>query len=159
MTIRIRAFDCTLMGKHIHSGEGVLGSNPTSPKFFTKSVRRMLATFEDLSRNQKKSKRFMIFNSKKGGGGHFSTFLTSVPVLPTLKGVWGGRGGCCDRICLLKYATTFFAVCSLAEGRSNRLQKREMAVSTMSEWAGPQPPYAIFHLGRLKNRSFRNLFS
>ena len=32
MTVRIRAFDCTLVGKHVHSGEGVPGSNPTTPK-------------------------------------------------------------------------------------------------------------------------------
>ena len=33
MTVRIRAFDCTLVGNHVHSGEEVLGSNPTSTKF------------------------------------------------------------------------------------------------------------------------------
>ena len=33
MAVRIRAFDCTLVGKHVCSGEGVLGSNPTTPKF------------------------------------------------------------------------------------------------------------------------------
>ena len=27
-----RAFDCTLVGKHVCSREGVLGSNPTTPK-------------------------------------------------------------------------------------------------------------------------------
>ena len=32
MAVRIRALDCTLMGKHVHSREGVLGSNPTSAK-------------------------------------------------------------------------------------------------------------------------------
>ena len=31
--VRIRAFDCTLVGKHVCSGEGVLGSNPTTPSF------------------------------------------------------------------------------------------------------------------------------
>ena len=46
MAIRIRAFDCTLMGKHMCSREGVLGSNHTTPKMFTKRFRRTLATFE-----------------------------------------------------------------------------------------------------------------
>ena len=47
MTIRIRAFDYTLVGKHVHSAKGVLGPNPTSPEFFTKCFRRTLATFEE----------------------------------------------------------------------------------------------------------------
>ena len=34
MTIRIRAFDCTLVGKHMCSRGGVLGSNPTTPEFW-----------------------------------------------------------------------------------------------------------------------------
>ena len=33
MAVRIRAFDCTLVGEHVCSREGVLGSNPTTPKF------------------------------------------------------------------------------------------------------------------------------
>ena len=33
MAVRIRAFDCTLVGKHMCSREGVLGSNPITPKF------------------------------------------------------------------------------------------------------------------------------
>ena len=33
MAVRIGAFDCTLVGKHLCSREGVLGSNPTTPKF------------------------------------------------------------------------------------------------------------------------------
>ena len=33
MAVRISAFDCTLVGKHVCSREGVLGSNPTTPKF------------------------------------------------------------------------------------------------------------------------------
>ena len=33
MAVRIRAFDCTLVGKHMCSREGVLGSNPATPKF------------------------------------------------------------------------------------------------------------------------------
>ena len=33
MAVRIAAVDCTLVGKHICSREGVLGSNPTTPKF------------------------------------------------------------------------------------------------------------------------------
>ena len=32
MAFRIRALDCTLVGKHVCSREGVLGSNPTTPK-------------------------------------------------------------------------------------------------------------------------------
>ena len=36
MAVRIRAVDCTLVGKHMCSREGVLGSNPTSPQFLTK---------------------------------------------------------------------------------------------------------------------------
>ena len=31
IAVRIRAFDCTLVGKHVCSREGVLGSNPTTP--------------------------------------------------------------------------------------------------------------------------------
>ena len=34
MAVRIRAFDCTLVGKHMCSREGVLGSNPTTPKIY-----------------------------------------------------------------------------------------------------------------------------
>ena len=33
MIVRIRAFNCTLVGKHVCSKEEVLGSNPTTPKF------------------------------------------------------------------------------------------------------------------------------
>ena len=36
MAVRIRAFDCTLAGKHVCSREGVLGSNPTTPKILPK---------------------------------------------------------------------------------------------------------------------------
>ena len=36
MAVRIRAFDCTLVGKHLCSREGVLGSNPTTRKFLPK---------------------------------------------------------------------------------------------------------------------------
>ena len=36
MAVRIRAFDCTLVGKHMCSRGGVLGSNPTTPKFLPK---------------------------------------------------------------------------------------------------------------------------
>ena len=32
MAVRIRAFDCTLVGKHMCSRKGVLGSKPTTPK-------------------------------------------------------------------------------------------------------------------------------
>ena len=31
--VRIRVVDCTLVGNHMCSREGVLGSNPTTPKF------------------------------------------------------------------------------------------------------------------------------
>ena len=33
IAVLIRAFDCTLVGKHVCFREGVLGSNPTTPKF------------------------------------------------------------------------------------------------------------------------------
>ena len=36
MEVRIRAFDRTLVGNHVHSREEVLGSNPTTPKSFPK---------------------------------------------------------------------------------------------------------------------------
>ena len=36
IAVRIRAFDCTLLGKHVCSREGVLGSNPTTPNFLPK---------------------------------------------------------------------------------------------------------------------------
>ena len=45
MAVRIRAFDCTLVGKHMCSREGVLGSNPTTPEPFPKvfvASRRLL---------------------------------------------------------------------------------------------------------------------
>ena len=44
MVVRIRASDYTLVGKHMCSGEGVLGSNPTTPKLFPKvfAARRRL---------------------------------------------------------------------------------------------------------------------
>ena len=37
IAVRIRAFDCTLVGKHACSREGVLGSNPTTPRFLPKA--------------------------------------------------------------------------------------------------------------------------
>ena len=36
MAVRIRAFDCTLVGKHMCSREGVLGAIPTAPKLLPK---------------------------------------------------------------------------------------------------------------------------
>ena len=33
MAVRIRAFDCTLVGKHVCSRKGVLGSNPSTRNF------------------------------------------------------------------------------------------------------------------------------
>ena len=36
MAVCIRAFDCTPVCKHMCSREGVLGSNPTTPKFLPK---------------------------------------------------------------------------------------------------------------------------
>ena len=38
MGVRIRALDCTLVGKHVCSREGVLRSNPTTPKFLPKAL-------------------------------------------------------------------------------------------------------------------------
>ena len=37
MAVRIRAGDSTLVGKHVHSREEVLGSNPTTPTFLPKA--------------------------------------------------------------------------------------------------------------------------
>ena len=37
MAVRIRSFDCTLVGKRMCSREGVLGSNPTTSKFVPKA--------------------------------------------------------------------------------------------------------------------------
>ena len=37
IAVRFTAFDCTLVGKHVCSREGVLGSNPTTPKFVPKA--------------------------------------------------------------------------------------------------------------------------
>ena len=37
IAVRIRAFDSTLVGKHVHSREEVLGSNPTTPTFLPKA--------------------------------------------------------------------------------------------------------------------------
>ena len=36
IAVRIRAFDCTLVDKHMCPREGVLGSNPTDLKLFAK---------------------------------------------------------------------------------------------------------------------------
>ena len=47
IAVQITAFDCTLVGKHMCSREGVLGSNPTTPKFSPKILRRTLATLEE----------------------------------------------------------------------------------------------------------------
>ena len=47
IAVCIRAFNGTLVGKHVCSREGLLGSNPTIPKFCTKSFRRTLATFDE----------------------------------------------------------------------------------------------------------------
>ena len=47
MAVRIRAFDCTLVGKHVHSREGGPGFKPHFPQTFAKSLRRTLATFEE----------------------------------------------------------------------------------------------------------------
>ena len=46
IAVRIRAFDCTLVGRHMCSREGVLGSNPTIAKLFPKVfvARRRLLT-------------------------------------------------------------------------------------------------------------------
>ena len=37
IAVHIRAFDCTLVGKHMCFREGVLCSNPTTPKFVPKA--------------------------------------------------------------------------------------------------------------------------
>ena len=37
MAVCIRAFDCTLVGKHMSSREGILGSNPTTLKLLPKA--------------------------------------------------------------------------------------------------------------------------
>ena len=37
MAVRIRAFECTLVGRHMSSRLGALGSNPTTPKFLPKA--------------------------------------------------------------------------------------------------------------------------
>ena len=45
MAVRIRAFHCTLVGKHMCSRKGVLGSKPTTPTFLPKvfvACRRLL---------------------------------------------------------------------------------------------------------------------
>ena len=47
MAVRIRAFDCTLVGKHMCSREGVLGSNPTTPRL----LRNVLVARRQLLRN------------------------------------------------------------------------------------------------------------
>ena len=47
IAVLIRMFDCTLVDKHVHSREGVLGSNPTSPEF----LRHIFATRWQLLRN------------------------------------------------------------------------------------------------------------
>ena len=37
MAVRIRAFDCTLVDRHVHSRQGVLGSNSTTTAFLPNS--------------------------------------------------------------------------------------------------------------------------
>ena len=37
MAVRIGVFDCTLVGKHVCSREGVQGSNPTTPESLPKA--------------------------------------------------------------------------------------------------------------------------
>ena len=37
MAVRIRVFDSTLVDRHVHSTEKVLGSNPTTPTFLRKA--------------------------------------------------------------------------------------------------------------------------
>ena len=59
---------------------------------------------------------FAISQFKVGGFGDLG-----YPVLPTLRGVSGDVGTV--SICLLGYERTFFAVCSLAEGRSKPVSK------------------------------------
>ena len=47
MTVRIRAFDHTLVGSNADSREGVMGSNPTAPKLFFQTFMLTPATFEE----------------------------------------------------------------------------------------------------------------
>ena len=47
MTVRIRAFDHTLVGSNADSGEEVMGSNPTAPKLIFQMFTLMPATFEE----------------------------------------------------------------------------------------------------------------
>ena len=47
MTVRIRAFDHTLVGNHVYSREEVMGSNPTAPNLFFQKFTLTPATFEE----------------------------------------------------------------------------------------------------------------
>ena len=47
MTVRIRAFDHTLVGSNADSREEVIGSNPTAPKLFFQTFTLTPATFEE----------------------------------------------------------------------------------------------------------------
>ena len=47
MTVRIRAFDHTLVGINTDSREEVMGSNPTAPKLFFQKFTLTPATFEE----------------------------------------------------------------------------------------------------------------
>ena len=47
MTVRIRAFDHTLVGSNAGSREEVMGSNPTAPKLFFQRFTLLSATFDE----------------------------------------------------------------------------------------------------------------
>ena len=47
MTVRIRAFDHTLVGSIADSREEVMGSSPTAPKLFFQTFTLTPATFEE----------------------------------------------------------------------------------------------------------------
>ena len=47
MTVRIRAFDHTLVGMKADSREEVMGSNPTAPKLFFQMFTLTPASFEE----------------------------------------------------------------------------------------------------------------
>ena len=47
MTVRIRAFDHTLVGSNADSREEVMGSNPTAPKLLFQRFTLAAATFEE----------------------------------------------------------------------------------------------------------------
>ena len=47
IAVHTTAFDCTLVGKHVCSREGVLGSNPTTPNFLPNAFAARWRLFEE----------------------------------------------------------------------------------------------------------------